>query len=70
MHILILYLTLAALAIGKTIEYRTGMSIKRFVRTMRPIRSGIVTINGKEYVAEAEISLEEKTLLRKLRTGY
>ncbi len=65
-----LTIVLAALAIGKTIEYRTGMSIKRFVRTMRPIRSGIVTINGKEYVAETETSLEEKTLLRKLRTGY
>src|SRR5450756_1422376 len=51
-----LTIVFAALAIGKTIEYRTGISIKRFVNTVRPIRSGIVTINGKEYPAEPEIS--------------
>lgn len=65
-----LTIVLAALAIGKMIEYCTGMSIKRFVKTMRPIRSGIVIINGKEYAAEAEISTEEKVLLSKLQMGH
>jgi len=65
-----LTIVLVALAIGKTIEYCTDMSIKRFVKTMRPIRSGIVIINDKEYLAEAEISPEEKTLLAKLQTGH
>lgn len=65
-----LTIVFAALAIGRTIESCTGMSIKRFVQTMRPIRSGIVVINGKEYVAEAEISTEEKNLLHKLHTGH
>jgi len=60
----------AALAIGTTIETLTGMSIKRFVRTMRPIRSGVVTINGKEYQAEPEMSPEMKVLIRKLQTGH
>ena len=44
---------LAALAIGTTIDNQAGLSIKRFVRTLRPIRSGVVKINGKEYEAEA-----------------
>jgi hypothetical protein len=65
-----LTIVLAALAIGKTIEYRTGMSVKRFVNTIRPIRSGIVIINGKEYLAEPEISQEVRPLLRKLQTGH
>lgn len=65
-----LTIVLAALAIGQTIEHHTGMSIKRFVKQVRPIRSGIVTINGKEYPAEAEIPKDIHNLLRKLKLGH
>jgi transposase len=65
-----LTVVLAALAISKVIEDNTGLSIKRFVRTLRPIRSGTVLINGKEYEAEAELSTEVKSLIRKLRSGH
>lgn len=65
-----LTIVLTALAIGKMVEYSTGVSIRRFVRTLRSIRSGIVTINGIAYSAEAEISSEVKALLRKLQTGH
>lgn len=65
-----LTIVLAALAIGKRIERYTGLSVKRFVRTLRPIRSGIVTINGKKYQAEAELSTEAKSLLLKLQSGH
>ena len=60
----------AALAIGKTIERRTGMSIKRFVKNMRPVRSGIVNINGVDYLAEAEIPPQIKPWIRKLYSGH
>ena len=60
----------AALAIGKMIENRTGMRIKRFVNTLRPIRSGTVIINGKEYLAEADIPSEVRSLLYKLQSGH
>lgn len=60
----------AALAIGKTIERRTGMSIKRFVKNMRPVRSGIVNINGVDYLAEAEILPQIKPSIRKLYPGH
>ena len=63
-------LSTAALAIGKLIERRTGMSIKRFVNTVRPIRSGTVIINGKEYTAEADVPLKAIPLIRKLQTGH
>lgn len=65
-----LTIVLAALAIGKTIEARTGVSIKRFVNTLRPIRSGIVTFNGKEYPAEPEISPQVTSMLGKLSAGH
>jgi transposase len=60
----------AALAIGKMIEHRTGISIKRFVNTLRPIRSGTVNINGNEYLAEAHIPNEIRLLLNKLQSGH
>ena len=65
-----LTIVFAALAIGKLIENRTGISIKRFVNTLRPIRSGTVTINGKEYLAEADIPSDVKSLLYKLQSGH
>jgi transposase len=42
-----LTIVLAALAISRSIEYQTDISIKQFVKLLRPTRSGIVTINGK-----------------------
>jgi transposase len=61
-----LTIVLAALAIGKTIENRTGMSIKKLVKLLRPIRSGTVTINGTAYPAEAEIPEDVKIILKQL----
>jgi len=50
-----LTIVLAALAISKNIEYKTKISIKQFVKLLRPVRSGIISINGKELLAEPEI---------------
>ena len=65
-----LTIVLTALAIGKSLESQTGMSIKQLVKTLRPIRSGIVTINGQEYIAEEDIPPVIHTLLQKLRSGH
>lgn len=65
-----LTIVLAALSVSRRIERLTGVSIKRFVRKFRPIRSGIVTLNGKEYSAEAEIPKDIHKLLQKLQSGY
>ena len=43
-----LTIVFASLAISRRIEKLTGVSIKRIVKTLRPIRSGIITINGEE----------------------
>lgn len=65
-----LTIVLASLAMGKVIEDHTGMSIKRFISSVKPIRSGIVTINGKEYHAEAEIPPTVTSLIHKLHSGH
>ncbi|EQD50243.1 transposase IS4 family protein, partial [mine drainage metagenome] len=41
-----LTVVMTALAIGRTIEQKTGLSIKKFIKILRPIRTGIITING------------------------
>lgn len=65
-----LTVVMAALAIGRVIEQKTGLSIKRFVKTLRPIRSGTVVIEGKRYSAEAAIPLEIAELLATLKTTH
>lgn len=61
-----LMVVLAALAIGRVIEQKTGLSVKRFIKLLQPIRSGSVVISGKTYDAEATIPTEIESLLRAL----
>lgn len=65
-----LTIVLAALALGKTIEAKTGMSVKQFVKTLRPIRSGVVTMNGRDYPVEAHIPETVQSLIHKLSAGH
>lgn len=50
-----LTLVSAALAVNKNIEHLTGISIKQFVKMLRPIRSSIVVFNGNEILAESVV---------------
>ena len=65
-----LTLVMAALAIGRTIERKTGMSIKKLVKLLRPIRKGTITINGLVYPAEPEIPEEVSVILKRLRVVH
>jgi hypothetical protein len=65
-----LTIVLVALAISRNIERKTGISIKQFVKLLRPIRSGIVTINGREILAEPEIPDQVKNVLKHLNSGH
>jgi mRNA-degrading endonuclease RelE of RelBE toxin-antitoxin system len=65
-----LTIVLAALAISRSIEQQTGISIKQFVKLLRPIRSGIVTINDIEVLAEPDVPEQAKMVLNKLGSGH
>jgi hypothetical protein len=65
-----LTIVLAALAISRNIEHLTGISIKQFVNILRPIRSGIVTINGSEVLAEPEVPARIASTLKRLFPGH
>ncbi len=65
-----LTIVLAAMAVGMTIERLSGLSLKHVVKTLRPIRSGIVVIKKKEYQAEAIIPSSVVPILKKLNAGH
>ncbi|MBI5358677.1 IS1634 family transposase [Candidatus Amesbacteria bacterium] len=65
-----LTIVFTSLAISKRMEKLTGLSIKKIIKTLRPIRSGTVTINGTEYQAEPEITEDIHKLLQKLESGH
>jgi transposase len=65
-----LTIVLAALAIRRYIERKTGISIKQFIKMLRPIRSGIVSCNGKELLAEAEVPEAASGVLNSLFLGH
>lgn len=65
-----LTIVFASLAISRKIERLTRISIKQFVHTLRPIRSGIITIGTQEYPATPDITPPISSLLEKLRLGH
>lgn len=65
-----LTIVFTSLAVSRRIEKLTGLSIKKFVKTLRPIRSGTIVINGTEYPAEPEIPYDIHNLLQKLESGH
>ena len=65
-----LTIVFACLAIIQRIEKATGLSIKKFIKILKPIRSGIIVINGTEYPAKPEIPKLIHKLLLKLESGH
>jgi hypothetical protein len=56
----------AALAVARRIESMTKVSIKKFIKTLAPIRTGIVSINGTTIFVKPRVSDEVAALLTKL----
>lgn len=65
-----LTLVFAALAIARYTEARTKISIKRFVRMLRPIHTGVVSIGGQRYVANPTIPDNVQRIVDNLTGGY
>jgi len=63
-----LSIVFTALAIARYIEIKTKMSIRRFIKTIRPIQTGVVCINGKSRIIEPLVSIDVKKLLKLLET--
>ncbi|MCL1848037.1 MAG: hypothetical protein FWF91_08795 [Coriobacteriia bacterium] len=56
----------AALAMARLIQNATGLSIKRFLRTLKFIQTGVVLINGKKREVRPILSNEAVEILKLL----
>jgi len=65
-----LTIVFAALAMSKKIEFTTKKSIRQVVKTLQPLRSGVVSINGNDVVAKPNVPFATQTMLNKLITGH
>jgi transposase len=58
-----LTIVFAALAISRHLQEATGLSIKKLVSTLRPIRSATIALSGQTLTLEPEIPPEVRDLL-------
>jgi hypothetical protein len=61
-----LTIVFTALAVARYIEARTGVSIKKFTRTLEPVRTGIVSVENDTFELKPEIPDMVLFLLEKL----
>ena len=61
-----LTIVFAALAVAHRIETKTGVSIKKFVRMLEPVRTGIISMGNKTFELDPEISVVVMTILKNL----
>jgi len=62
-----LTIVLTALALSRHIEAKSGLSIRKFVNTLEPIKTGVIMIGKQIMPAEPNITDKIATLLQKLR---
>ncbi|SCG71430.1 hypothetical protein GA0070560_1421, partial [Micromonospora halophytica] len=56
----------AALAISREAQARSGLSINKILKTLRPLRSATITIGTQQVTAHPRIPTETRTLLTAL----
>ncbi|SDH53224.1 hypothetical protein SAMN05216377_1258 [Pseudonocardia oroxyli] len=62
-----LTIVFAALAVARTAQARTGLSIRRIVRNMRSLRSATIAVNGTEHTFPPQIPADLKPVVTALR---
>ena len=65
-----LQIVIAALAVSRLIEETTGWSIKKFVRTLRVYREGIVTIDGHEIATAVPLEEDAAAAVDAIKTRF
>jgi len=63
-----LTIVFAALAISRVIQNRTGLSIRRFLRTLRPLRHATIQANGAIQTLPPVLSPDERAIIDTLQT--
>ena len=61
-----LTIVFTALAVSRTIQAKTGITIRKFLNTLRPVRTGKVRVAGKQKIIKPLIPPEARVLLDQL----
>ncbi|MDR1213988.1 MAG: hypothetical protein LBK54_07915, partial [Propionibacteriaceae bacterium] len=54
--------------VSRTIQARTGLALRRVLRTLRPLRSATIAINGVTQTLPPALGPNEQTLIDTIRT--
>jgi len=65
-----LSVVLAALAVARDLQDRTGTSIKKIIQILREARSATIEINGQQLTLDPELTPTARDLLHQLRNGH
>jgi len=63
-----LTIVFTALAVSRTMQKRTGMALRRILRTLRPLRSATIAINGVTQTIPPALTPGQQTLIDQLKT--
>lgn len=61
-----LIVVFAALAVARELQAATGVSLKKLVQTMRPLRTVTIDIDGHTITAKPQLSQNAEQILAKL----
>ena len=65
-----LTIVIAALAVAREAQARTGLSIRHLVRQLRPLRSATIAINGAQQTLPPQIDTEQQAILDALNPRH
>lgn len=63
-----LTIVFTALALSREVQTRTGLSLRRFLRTLKPLRSATIDVNGTVTTFAPAVNAEVEAILNALRT--
>ena len=63
-----LTVVMAALAVARHLQDTTGISIKRIIRTLKPLQDVTINLNGHNIIAQPQITPTAASILKSLQS--
>lgn len=64
-----LTIVFTALAVSRTIQHRSGLALRRVLRTLRPLRSATLAINGAVQTFPPQLDADQRALVNTILAG-
>lgn len=65
-----LTIVFTALAVSRTIQHRSGLALRRVLRTLRPLRSATLAINGTVQTFPPQLDADQRALVHTILGGH